>query len=112
MVIPQVFKHVAVPLVRSALADDDHLAAHRHAIFRAEHIGHDFVFLDSVYTQGAPGDRIRSRAILIPNQRAIHTEGVRPRRHSIATEPRPGRTGAPAGRTGVNLNTRLYEGEI
>ena len=35
----------------AALADDDHLAAHGHAIVGAEIVGNDAVFLDAIHPQ-------------------------------------------------------------
>ena len=38
-------------LIRSALADKHHLAAHRHAVFRREVVGDDPVFQNPIHSQ-------------------------------------------------------------
>src|ERR1700733_3022114 len=55
--VPQIFEHVAVKLIRSALCDDRRLATHHKAIFRAERIRHNSIFTDAIQSQREAGDR-------------------------------------------------------
>ncbi len=55
--VAEIFKDVAVELVRSTLADGHHLAAHGQSIFSLESAGYDSVLLDAIQTQSIAGYR-------------------------------------------------------
>src|SRR5439155_23933554 len=74
--VPQVFEHIAVKLIASALADNCHLAAHVHAIFGAESVRDDLVFADAVQPQRCAHGRSAVVAENVLRGRSVQQEIV------------------------------------
>src|SRR5207253_2296665 len=92
-VIPRVQNAIAqeleggtMKLVGTALADKDHLAPHRLAVFSAERVGDKPVFPDAINSQAIANDRAAAAGDPIVHNGAVQEVKVRAPTSPIATE--------------------------